>query len=38
LCSILVASGNSTPDETGGCEPTARFANLRAAADFLLRR
>ena len=38
LCSILVASGNSTPDETGGCEPTARFADLRAAADFLLRR
>jgi 3',5'-cyclic-AMP phosphodiesterase len=38
LCSILVASGNSTPNETGSHEPTARFADLRAAAGFLVRR
>lgn len=36
LCSILVASGNSKPAETGSHEPTARFADLRAAADFLI--
>lgn len=36
LRSILVESGNTAPSETGDCEPSARFPNLRAAAEFLI--
>lgn len=36
--SILVESGNAGAAETDGLEPTARVADLRAAADFLLKR
>lgn len=36
--SILVESGNTTPGETGSCEPSARFSNLRSAADFLIKQ
>jgi len=36
LRSILVESGNTAPEETGDCEPSARFSNLHAAAAFLI--
>lgn len=37
LRSILVASGNSVADEAGEPEPTIRVADLKAAADYLLK-
>lgn len=38
LRSILVASGNSAPDQAGTPEPMLRFADLSAAATFLVDR
>ncbi len=38
LRSILVASGNPAAEAESYAEPTARFADLREAADFLLQR
>jgi len=38
LRSILVASGNSAPDQAGSPEPTLRFADLSAATAFLINR
>ena len=38
LRAILVASGNAPADAPSDPEPTARFADLRSATDFLLRQ